>query len=118
MLAHRYSAVACAAYAATVRGAAAVLRPTDSAHSVHLAQRRVQGVWAATGRVLPSSPRWTRALSGAAGDEVGIVKVEVADGVATLTLNDNKKRNALSSTMMATLRDTIKALEVYDIGCV
>lgn len=52
---------------------------------------------------------WPRALSGGLHDS--ILEAEVADGVATLTLMDNKKRNALSSRMMVALRDTIKGYE-------
>ncbi len=39
------------------------------------------------------------------------VHAEVSAGVATLTLNDAKKRNALSSGMMTELRDSIDFLE-------
>jgi len=53
---------------------------------------------------------WVRALS--SGDVTErMLQAVVADGVATLTLMDNKKRNALSSQMMAALKETIQGYE-------
>jgi len=53
---------------------------------------------------------WVRAMSGGDVTE-GMLQAVVADGVATLTLTDNKKRNALSSQMMAALKETIQGYE-------
>lgn len=39
-----------------------------------------------------------------------LLDVKVAGGVATITLADERKRNALSSTLMAQLRDEIRRL--------
>lgn len=103
--------------AKAARGAAAGLQLTVAARSVQMTRRRIRSqraLFNSSSKRSTGLPGWTQALSAAAagGEEGGIVKVEVAAGVATLTLNDNKKRNALSSAMMATLRDTIKELEV------
>ena len=40
-----------------------------------------------------------------------LVRVDVTAGVATMTLSDNKKRNALSSAMMSALRTVLAELE-------
>ena len=40
-----------------------------------------------------------------------LVRVDVTAGVATMTLSDNKKRNALSTAMMSALRTVLAELE-------
>jgi hypothetical protein len=49
-----------------------------------------------------------RAFSTAAPDS--LLDVKVVDGIATITLNDEKKRNALSTTLMGQLRDELLRL--------
>jgi enoyl-CoA hydratase/carnithine racemase len=52
-----------------------------------------------------------RALCGVTSTGDGLVHATVGGGVATLTLSDDRKRNALSTQMMTTLRDAILGFE-------
>ena len=97
--------VAAAASPFSVRRSATALPCLHTGNS----RSHVHGCWKGKGE---DEPRWTRRLSVAAsGAEERMLQVDIGGGIATLTLCDDKKRNALSTQMMAALRDTIKRLE-------